>query len=93
MELTPGRWHVRMRAKNTVGWSAFSAQHDFVINDNESDAVDAYGDVDNEDTARRPGCLVQTNTPLHHSPKSNRSNAEEYNHPNFTYHRSLLTQQ
>uniref|UniRef100_A0A0A1XK55 Protein amalgam n=1 Tax=Zeugodacus cucurbitae TaxID=28588 RepID=A0A0A1XK55_ZEUCU len=49
MELTPGRWHVRMRAKNTVGWSAFSAQHDFAINDNESDAVNAYDDVDAED--------------------------------------------
>lgn len=48
MELTPGSWHVRMRAKNTVGWSAFSAQHDFVIKDNESD-VDAYDELDGVD--------------------------------------------
>lgn len=49
MELTPGSWHVRMRAKNTVGWSAFSAQHDFVIKENEDESdVDAYDGVDDE---------------------------------------------
>ncbi|CAD7012373.1 unnamed protein product [Ceratitis capitata] len=48
MELTPGSWHVRMRAKNTVGWSAFSAQHDFVIKDNESDNGDDDDDDDDD---------------------------------------------
>ncbi|XP_039954727.1 neural cell adhesion molecule 2 [Bactrocera tryoni] len=65
MELTPGSWHVRMRAKNTVGWSAFSTQHDFVIKDNESD-VDAYDvldgvdddDEDDLDTADAPKNMV-----------------------------------
>ncbi|XP_037942693.1 protein amalgam [Teleopsis dalmanni] len=36
MELIPGNWHARMKAKNTVGWSEFSAAHNFKIkHDNE----------------------------------------------------------
>ncbi|XP_036333889.1 neural cell adhesion molecule 2-like isoform X1 [Rhagoletis pomonella] len=57
MELTPGSWHVRMRAKNTIGWSAFSAQHDFVIKDDDEN----YGDIvdaDDLDTADAPGNMI-----------------------------------
>ncbi|XP_054739858.1 protein amalgam [Anastrepha obliqua] len=53
MELTPGSWHVRMRAKNTIGWSSFSAQHDFVIKDDDNN-----DDEDDLDTAGAPGNMI-----------------------------------
>lgn len=31
MELLPGEWQTRMKTKNTVGWSKFSAPYIFTI--------------------------------------------------------------
>ncbi|XP_067628244.1 neurotrimin [Eurosta solidaginis] len=53
IELTPGSWHVRMRAKNTVGWSKFSAQHDFVIKDDGNDDYE-----DDLDTGKAPHNMI-----------------------------------
>ncbi|XP_055920000.1 neuronal growth regulator 1-like isoform X2 [Eupeodes corollae] len=33
IELVPGFWHARVKTKNTVGWSKFSAEHSFKIDD------------------------------------------------------------
>ncbi|KAH8299683.1 hypothetical protein KR044_004548, partial [Drosophila immigrans] len=35
IELTPGLWHVRVKAKNIDGWSNFAPSHDIVIKDPE----------------------------------------------------------
>ncbi|XP_062129404.1 hemicentin-2 [Drosophila sulfurigaster albostrigata] len=40
MELTPGLWHVRVKTKNTVGWSNFAPNHDVVIKDPEDSSVE-----------------------------------------------------
>lgn len=31
LELEPGTWHVRVRAKNSIGWSAYSIEEIIVI--------------------------------------------------------------
>lgn len=36
IELAPGIWHARVKTKNAVGWSQFSAQHDFKVDDEET---------------------------------------------------------
>ncbi|KAL7735322.1 hypothetical protein ACLKA6_018016 [Drosophila palustris] len=52
MELTPGLWHAHVKTKNTHGWSNFSPDHDFVIQDPEASNVIDEGAVPPEDLVR-----------------------------------------
>lgn len=41
IELVPGFWHARVKTKNTIGWSKFSAEHSFKIDESsEEDDID-----------------------------------------------------
>ncbi|XP_055839599.1 protein amalgam [Episyrphus balteatus] len=42
IELVPGFWHARVKTKNTVGWSKFSNEHNFKIDESsEEDNVES----------------------------------------------------
>ncbi|KAH8370488.1 hypothetical protein KR093_003652 [Drosophila rubida] len=41
IELTPGLWHVRVKTKNTKGWSNFAPNHDIIIQDPEDASVES----------------------------------------------------
>uniref|UniRef100_A0A1I8M6V2 Ig-like domain-containing protein n=1 Tax=Musca domestica TaxID=7370 RepID=A0A1I8M6V2_MUSDO len=49
MELLPGEWQTRMKTKNTVGWSKFSAPYIFTIGEESEDdtMVDIVDDKEN----------------------------------------------